>query len=151
MINRDVVSGVGKDSKRTDLNPSSLVSERVKRLQRDAKVQNAAGGTYGQARQLQDIASGASTVQPETIVNPSPVNTITTGVRVTPVRELQGDGSPITDGAGGDTAGAGPEVLQQPVDAPDNAAIFARAMYSANPTPQNRRLLEAFIQEGRNV
>jgi hypothetical protein len=149
MINRDIVSGVGKNSKRTDLNPSSLVSERVKRLQRDAKVQNAAGGTYGQATQLQDIASGASTVQPSTIVNPSPVNTVATGVRATPVKELQGDGGPITDGAGGNTPGAGPEVLQQPVDAPDNAAILARAMFAVNPTPQNRRLLEAFLQEGR--
>jgi hypothetical protein len=149
MINRDIVSGVGKNSKRTDLNPSSLVSERVKRLQRDAKIQNVAGGAYGQATQLQDIASGASTVQPGTIVNPSPVNTITTGVRATPVKELQGNGGPITDGAGGNTAGDGPEVLQQPVDAPDNAALLARAMFAVNPTPQNRRLLEAFLQEGR--
>lgn len=138
------VSGPGKFAKREDLS-------RVKKIQRDAKIQNATGGTYGQATQLQDIASGASTVQPQTVVNPSAVNTVATGVRVTPVRELQGDGGPITDGAGGNTPGAGPEVLQQPVDAPDNAAIFARAMYSANPTPQNRRLLEAFIQEGRNV
>jgi hypothetical protein len=40
-------------------------------------------------------------------------------------------------------------VLQQPVDAPDNAALLARAMFAVNPTPQNRRLLEAFLQEGR--
>ncbi len=57
MKNRDVVSGVGKDAKRTDLNPSNLVSERVKKLQREAKVQNATGGAYSQRTQLQNIDS----------------------------------------------------------------------------------------------
>lgn len=146
---KEVVSGVGKDAKRTDLNNSNLVSERVKKLQRDAKIQNATGGTYSQAKQLQDIASGASTVQPETVINNFPASTMTSGVRAVPVKELQGDGSPISDGAGGNTPGAGPEILQQPVDTPDNAKALAVAMYNVNPTPANRRLLEAFLQEGR--
>jgi hypothetical protein len=147
MKNRDVVSGVGAGAKRTDLNPSNLVSERVKRLQRDAKIQNAAGGAYSQAGQLQDIASGASTVQPGTVVNPSAaIRTTTPRPKIT---EIQGGNVPITEGAAGNTPGAGQEILSQPVDSPDNAAILARAMFAVNPTPANRRLLEAFLQEGR--
>jgi hypothetical protein len=147
MINRDIVSGVGKNSKRTDLNPSSLVSERVKRLQRDAKIQNVAGGAYGEATQLQDIASGASTVQPTPVT--SSANSVGSFARRPRITDIQGNGEPITEGAGGNTPGAGPEVLSQPVDSPDNAALLARAMFTVNPTPQNRRLLEAFLQEGR--
>lgn len=133
------VSGPGKFAKREDLS-------RVKKIQRDAKIQNAAGGTYGQAKQLQDIASGASTVQPQATV---PANNIGTFTRQPSITEMQGKGEPITEGAAGNTPGAGPEVLQQPVDSPDNAALLARAMFAVNPTPQNRRLLEAFLQEGR--
>jgi len=55
----------------------------------------------------------------------------------------------MTDGAPGDTAGRRPEELDLPIDAPDQAAVFARAMFAINPTPANRRLLEAFQQEGR--
>ena len=146
---KEVISGVGKDAKRTDLNNSNLVSERVKKLQRDAKIQNAAGGAYGQATQLQDIASGASTVQPQPIISGAPTNNIGSISRNQRITEVQGQGEPITEGAGGNTPGAGPEVLQQPVDSPDNAALLARAMFAVNPTPQNRRLLEAFLQEGR--
>jgi len=133
------VSGPGKFAKREDLS-------RVKKIQREAKIQNATGGTYGQAAQLQDIASGASTVQPSTIVNPAPAVTPAPRPRIT---DMQGGPEPITQGAPGNTPGAGPEVLSQPVDSPDNAAILARAMFAVNPTPANRRLLEAFFQEGR--
>jgi len=55
----------------------------------------------------------------------------------------------MTDGAGGNTAGRQPFELDQPIDGPDQSAILARAMFAMNPTPQNRRLLEAFQQEGR--
>lgn len=146
---KEVVSGIGKDAKRTDLNNSNLVSERVKKLQRDAKIQNATGGTYSQAKQLQDIAQGASTTQPQPTISGSSANMIGSFPRQPKITDIQGQGEPITEGAGGNTPGAGPEVLQQPIDSPDNAALFARAMFSVNPTPQNRRLLEAFLQEGR--
>ena len=136
------VSGPGKFAKREDLS-------RVKKIQREAKIQNATGGAYGQATQLQDIASGASTVQPQPIISGAPTNNIGSFSRNPRITEVQGQGDPITEGAGGNTPGAGPEVLQQPVDSPDNAALLARAMFAVNPTPQNRRLLEAFLQEGR--
>ena len=133
------VSGPGKFAKREDLS-------RVKKIQREAKIQNATGGTYGQATQLQDIASGAPAAQSAA---PSAINTMRSNMQTTPISELKGTGEPVTSGVGGGTPGPGPEVLQQPVDTPDNAALLARAMFAANPTPTNRRLLEAFLQEGR--
>jgi hypothetical protein len=136
------VSGPGKFAKREDLS-------RVKKIQREAKIQNATGGTYGQATQLQDIASGASTVQPTPVASASPTNNVGSFARQPRITDIQGTGEPITEGAGGNTPGAGPEVLSQPIDSPDNAALLARAMFAVNPTPQNRRLLEAFLQEGR--
>ena len=47
------VSGVGKGARRTDL-------DRAAKIQRDAKIQNAAGGAYGQRAELQGLAQGAS-------------------------------------------------------------------------------------------
>ena len=146
MVKEDV-SGVGPDSKRTDQN----VSERVARVQRDAKIQNASGGTYSQRTQLEQIATAASTESPSATFNPSPINTqsMMSNVRVSPLDQLDSSGDPISTGAGGRTAGAGTEVLQVPVDAPDNNALIARAMFLMDPTPQNRRLMESFQQEGR--
>lgn len=146
MVKEDV-SGMGPDSKRTDQN----VSERVARVQRDAKIQNASGGTYSQRTQLEQIATAASTESPSATFNPSPINTqsMMSNVRVSPLDQLDSSGDPISTGAGGRTAGAGTEVLQVPVDAPDNNALIARAMFLMDPTPQNRRLMESFQQEGR--
>ena len=57
---------------------------------------------------------------------------------------------PITDGAPGNTDGRQPEELPKPVDAPDNNALIARAMFMLDPTPQNRRNMESYMAEGRN-
>jgi hypothetical protein len=140
-----VVSGVGKDSKRTDRN----ISERVAKVQREAKIQNATGGTYSQATQLQNIASGASTEVPSAVVTPARVNTVATNVDTSFLDTVNPNPVIMTDGAPGNTAGRQPEELPAPVDAPDNNALIARAMFMMDPTPQNRRLLESFQQEGR--
>jgi hypothetical protein len=58
------VSGVGANASRTDKN----LSERVARVQRDAKMQNATGGPYRSRADLEAIAGGASTNVP----TPSP-------------------------------------------------------------------------------
>ena len=65
---KEVVSGVGADAKRTDKN----ISERVAKIQREAKIENVPGGTYSQATQLQDLASGASTEMPQAVVGSTP-------------------------------------------------------------------------------
>lgn len=144
MVN-EVVSGVGKDAKRTDKN----ISERVAKIQREAKIQNATGGTYSQATQLQNIASGASTETPQTVINPGQASIVAPRVDTSFFTEQNPNPSFITDGAPGNTPGRQPEELPAPIDAPDNNALIARAMFLADPTPQNRRLMESFIQEGR--
>lgn len=147
---REVISGVGRDAKRVDLNNSNKVTERVRKLQREAKIQNATGGTYSQATQLQDIASGASTEMPQAVVGAAPApRTITSSLRMSPLDQMNENPGPITDGAPGNTAGRQPEELPGPIDGPDNNAILARAMFIMDPTPMNRRLLESFLQEGR--
>jgi hypothetical protein len=140
-----VVSGVGKDSKRTDRN----ISERVAKVQREAKIQNATGGTYSQATQLQNIASGASTEVPSAVVAPARVNTVATNVDTSFLDTVNPNPVIMTDGAPGNTPGRQPEELPAPVDAIDNNAALARAIYAIDPTPQNRRLVESFAQEGR--
>lgn len=143
---KEVVSGVGADAKRTDKN----ISERVAKIQREAKIENAPGGTYSQATQLQDLASGASTEMPQAVVGSTPApRTIASSIRMSPLDQMSENPGPITDGAPGNTPGRQPEELPGPIDGPDNNAILARAMFMMDPTPMNRRLLESFLQEGR--
>lgn len=141
------VSGVGKGARRTDL-------DRAAKIQRQAKIQNASGGAYGQRAELQDLASGApmqsGTFDPArfrmgeeaSMGVPKPIPTV--GI----FEPTQRPDEPLTAGVDvGD--GPGSEALMTPVDAPDQLATFARAMYMANPSPQLRRIVEAFEEEGR--
>jgi hypothetical protein len=107
---------------------------------RPAKVSEAGGAAYGERAQLASLEAGAPTpsAQPETPrFNPTPLSVPST----TDV--------PLTQGAGGQTPGAGPEVLPQVPQGLDDTSILVRAMYLANPSPQNRRLLELFQLEDR--
>lgn len=132
------VSGVGKGARRTDL-------DRAAKIQREAKVQNATGGSYGQRAELTQLAQGAPMAQGMAIptgMGTPPVPTV--GI----FEPTQRPNEPIT--AGVDVGpGPGSEVLMTPVDSPDQLATFARAMYMANPSPQLRRIVEAFEEEGR--
>lgn len=132
------VSGVGKGARRTDL-------DRAAKIQRQAKIQNAAGGSYGQRAELTELAQGAPMAQAmpmPTAMGTPPVPTV--GI----FEPTQRPDEPIT--AGVDVGpGPGSESLMTPVDAPDQLATFARAMYMANPSPQLRRIVEAFEEEGR--
>jgi hypothetical protein len=132
------VSGVGKGARRTDL-------DRAAKIQREAKVQNATGGSYGQRAELTQLAQGAPMAQGMAIptgMGTPPVPTV--GI----FEPTQRPNEPIT--AGVDVGpGPGSEALMTPVDAPDQLATFARAMYMANPSPQLRRIVEAFEEEGR--
>jgi uncharacterized membrane protein len=137
-------------SNRTDLS-------RVQKIQRNAKIQNAPGGQYGQRNDLQTLAQGAPAPETASAVSANPAMSFTAAPAGAPQGLPQGaaiqsqsafapdtSGNPITHGAPGDTAGAGPEVLGQPVDTPDNGEILARAMYLKNPTPQLRLIVEAY-------
>ena len=133
-------------SNRIDLNPAN----RVAKINREAQIQNAPGAGYNVNNQLTQLTQGAST-DVNTPVFPAPstssyVNNMPPSVDMF----APGDqGRPITDGVDGGTAGLGSDSLNPSLAAPDQLGILARALYSANPTPQNRRLLEAFIEEGR--
>lgn len=143
----EVVSGVGAGSKRTDNN----VSERVSKIQREAKMQNAAGGSYGERANLTSIAGGAPTNAPTAGLASPQAQGQSFSPSQLPDSNVFAPGSqglPLSHGAPGGP-GAGAEVLQTPVDAIDQTSVLLRAMYMANPTPQLRRMVEAFNEEGR--
>jgi len=56
MAVNEVVSGMGANSSRTDKN----VSERVAKIQREAKIQNMSGGSYGERA---DVNTGSSSIR----------------------------------------------------------------------------------------
>jgi hypothetical protein len=141
----EIVSGVGADSKRTDNN----ISERVAKIQREAKIQNATAGTYGQASELTSLAQGASTNVPSPAMGAAstPAPTRNPG----PAIDVFGPGNPNlpeTDGAPGLTPGRQPNELNTPIAGPNELSILARAIYATNPTPMWRRVVEAFDEEG---
>jgi hypothetical protein len=136
----EIVSGVGADAKRTDQNLSS----RLGKINREAKIQNAPGAGYGVNKELSSLSQGAPTT---TAPTEAPTPTAPTNANMVDMF-APGTGQ-FTDGVDYGTPGAGSEVLNQSITGPDQLGVLARAMYVANPTPQNRRLLEAFIQEGR--
>jgi hypothetical protein len=136
------VSGVGKGARRTDL-------DRAAKIQRQAKIQNAPGGAYGQRAELTQLAQGAPMAQGMPAI---PAGAPSGGMPPVPTvgifEPTQRPNEPIT--AGVDVGpGPGSEALMTPIDAPDQIATFARAMYMANPSPQLRRIVEAFEEEGR--
>lgn len=134
----DTPGGPGKFARRNDLG-------NVKKIQRDAKIQESAGGSYGQRAELQGIAAGAPMAQaPAAQGMPMPPVVPTVGAFAPTARPDE----PVTSGVNAGE-GAGSEVLMTPIDAPDQLSVLARAMYMANPTPQLRRIVEAFDEEGR--
>lgn len=136
------VSGVGVGAQRTDQN----LSERLAKINREAKIQNVPGAGYAENKDLSSLAGGASTnvAQPNVPTAPAVTN-----ANIVDVFAPGSQGRPLTDGVDYGTPGEGSSSLQPSMTGPDQLGILARAMYAANPTPQNRRLLEAFIEEGR--
>jgi hypothetical protein len=135
MATKETVSGVGANSSRTDKNPS----ERVARVQRDAKMQNASGGTYRSRSELESIAGGASTNVPSPSVNMPEPSRISSIPEVNAFAPGSGrNGVPLSDGAPGG-AGRGIETQPPTVNAPNPDSIFVRAMAAAN--PESRQLL----------
>ena len=133
-------SGVGKNAKRIDL-------DKARKVQRDAKIQRASGGSYGERSTLNELATGAP--MPKASLPTIPTAPATPQIPSVGIFEpTTRPNEPITAGLPvGD--GPGPEVLNTPITEVDQTAALARAMFAANPTPQMRRLVEAFMQEGR--
>lgn len=130
MSNIAPVSGVGRDSKRVDRGM-------VQKIQRNAKIQNASGGAYGERAEMQGIASGApvATTASAMSADATPV--------IPPVQSINAFASgrenmPLSHGAAGGPGG-GAELQQTPVDSVNPDSMFIRAMAAAN--PENRHLL----------
>lgn len=144
----EIVSGMGADSKRTDKN----ISSRVAKIQREAKIQNATGGSYGESQNLTALAQGASTNVPtSSMPGAMPTSGVQLGRPRTALPDIFSQGNPNlpdTDGAGGLTAGRSPSDLAVPVASPNELSVLARAIYASNPTPIWRRVVEAFDEEG---
>lgn len=139
---REVVSGVGKGAKRTDLG-------NVAKIQRSAKIQNATGGGYGQRAELQSIAQGAA--MPTTGSAVSAGQPVTTGMAMPRVQATDafapGTGT-LTDGAGFGTDGTPPNSLTPAFTSPNPGRVLAAALYTVNPNPYTRMLVESYDEEG---
>jgi hypothetical protein len=136
---REVVSGVGKGAKRTDLG-------NVAKIQRSAKIQNAAGGAYGERGALNAIASQApmpSTGSAVSAQAPAP-----TAPTVKPVDVFTPTNGLLTDGAGNNTLGTPPSPISAGLQSPDAGRVLATALFKAYPNPYTRANLEAFDAEG---
>ena len=132
----------GKLANRTDKN----LSQRTQKIQRNARIENASGGAYGDRAEMQSLASGAPTSTPASAVSAQPAPR--PAVQVTGAFAPGSINKPFTDGAGGNTAGAGPDELMANYQSSDPGAILVRAMYSMYPTPELRRYVEAYNAEG---
>lgn len=144
MASKEVVSGMGANSKRTDNN----VSERVAKVQRDAKIQNMSGGAYGQRAEMESIAGGAPTTVTSPQITMPQGNPLVSSVEAVNAFAPGTQGVPLSEGASGGP-GAGTEVLPSPVDAIDQGSVLARAMLMANPNSrQLRMIVEAYNELG---
>lgn len=144
MAINEKVSGVGANSSRTDKN----VSERVAKIQREAKMQNASGGGYGQRADLTSIAGGAPTSAPVPMPSMPEGNPLVSSVDTVNAFAPGTQGVPLSEGATYGP-GAGQEVMPTPVDAIDQGSVLARAMLMANPNSRQLRLMvEAYNELG---
>lgn len=144
MAAQQVVSGVGAGSKRVDKNNV----ERVQRIQRNAQIQQASGGAYGdRMRNENDVANApisptASAVSSNVTMPTPPV------VPSTNIFDANDPNDIFTNGAGGNTAGTNPDVLNARFNTHDAGYVLLAAMYQMSPTPELARMLEAYNEEG---
>jgi hypothetical protein len=146
MAIRQEVSGVGAGSKRIDKNNV----ERVQRIQRNAQIQQASGGAYGdRMRNENDVAnapiSDSASAAGANITMPPPPRTVTPS---TNIFDANDPNDIFTNGAGGNTAGTGPDALMSRFNTHDAGYVLLAAMYQTNPTPEIARMLEAYNEEG---
>jgi hypothetical protein len=135
MAVNEVVSGMGANAKRTDKN----VSSRVAKIQREANLQNATGGAYGNRADLTSIASGAPTTVSSPMPTAMPTGAVTPAPRsVNAFAPGTGDVNPLSDGS---RLGPGRDASAQPipVNTPNPDSIFVRALAASN--PESRQLM----------
>lgn len=139
------VSGVGKNSSRSDQN----LVERTQRVQREATMANATGAPQGTAKVNRELSQGGAMATTASAVSSDAASRVM--MNQTNVVSPFAPGSPDrpdTDGMGGNTAGKGPNDLMANSNSTDPGSILVRAMYAAYPTPELRRYVEAYNEEG---
>jgi hypothetical protein len=137
------VSGVGKNSSRSDQN----LVERTQRVQREATMANATGAPQGTAKVNRELSQGGAMATTASAVSANTAMTTPTTNVVSPFAPGSLD-RPDTDGMGGNTPGKGPNDLMANSNSTDAGSILVRAMYAAYPTPELRRYVEAYNEEG---
>jgi hypothetical protein len=138
---KQVVSGVGPNSSRSDRN----LVERTQKIQREAKIQNASGGSYSQRKTNTELAQGQNTAQTASAVSAQPA---TPPVKVTSAFAPGNPNTPFGDGLDGNTSGRGPEALLGSFNSPDPGAVLIRAIHLYAPTPYTRRMVEDLDAQG---
>lgn len=133
---REQVSGMGKNSKRTDLG-------NVAKIQRSAKIQNASGGTYGERSALNELTQSGSMPTTGSAVSAQP-----TAPTVKPMDVFTPSNDLLTNGAGNNTLGTPPDPISAGLQSPDAGRVLATALFKAYPNPYTRANLEAFDAEG---
>lgn len=135
------VSGVGKNSSRSDQN----LVERVQRVQRDAKIQNASGASYSTRTNNEQLAQG--TINTPTASSVTGQQEYVNPIKAIPATAYSNTNVPLSQaapGGPGDNTG-----MAEPVDAIDPGSITARALLMANPnSAQLRALVEAYNELG---
>ena len=137
MSNIAPVSGVGKDSKRVDRGM-------VQKIQRNAKIENASGGAYGERKDMKSLASAESTGTTASAVSAGDVVTAGTPVATVNAFAPGTQGAPLSSGAKGGP-GVDDTAQQIPVDTISPDSMFVRALYAANPdSRQLMMMVEAY-------
>lgn len=137
MSNIAPVSGVGKDSKRVDRGM-------VQKIQRNAKIENASGGAYGERKDMKSLASAESTGKTASAVSAGDVVTAGTPVATVNAFAPGTQGAPLSSGAKGGP-GVDDSAQQIPVDTISPDSMFVRALYAANPdSRQLMMMVEAY-------
>lgn len=137
---KEVVSGVGANARRTDKN----LSQRTQKIQREARIENATGGSYSERKTNTELAQGSATGTTGSAVSQNAAPKYTVQNAFAPGNPS----TPLTDGAGGNTPGRGPDALDMNTQSVDPGSVLVRAMYLAYPTPEMRRYVEAYNQDG---
>jgi hypothetical protein len=140
MSMQDIPAGPGRFARRNDLG-------NVKKIQREGRdISEAGGGPYSERKDLKEISQGAAMDNPEaTATGENPA------VAMLPQIDafLQGNEAPLSDGADGGP-GRGSNIQQTPVDAIDQTATLARALFMANPDSIIlANIVNAFNEENR--
>ena len=137
---QDVPGGPGRFARRDDLG-------NVKKIQRQGKnIAEASGGRYGERLRNEQLVAGAPMDTPEaTATGMNPLAALLPN----PDAFTPGNEAPLSDGAEGGP-GRGRGVQQTPVDAIDQTAVLARAMFMANPDSIIlANIVNAFNEENR--